>query len=314
MRRSSRITRQSVSTSSNGIVRTESLYFEQNENMPPAKKPRRATTGTKKRPARSKPDASDSDAKAYVDEEDDDAENELPVKRRKVAARSGKKTGSGNANEQLHARLFAKPDGATASACNIISFPSRAHGLGYHRPLLLDSRQGRAALLAWFDGVSKVRGMPWRKAWIDPALHNEKLGGSVREMLERRAYEVWISEIMLQQTRVAAVIDYWERWMARWPTIHDLAKAEPDEVLAAWRGLGYYSRATRIHEAAKIVCGDPELKGLLPRDVEELVKKVPGVGRYTAGAISAIVFGRAAPMVDGNVLRVLSRQLESLAM
>ncbi|OTB04607.1 hypothetical protein M426DRAFT_30503, partial [Hypoxylon sp. CI-4A] len=188
--------------------------------------------------------------------------------------------------------------------------PKRAHGLAYHRPLLLNSRQGRKALLDWFDGVSTARNMPWRKAWINQATvadgddaHNR------RQQLERRAYEVWISEIMLQQTRVAAVIDYWNRWMERWPTIQDLAKAEPDEVLSAWRGLGYYSRATRIHEAAKIVCGDADMRGLLPSSVDELVAKVPGVGRYTAGAISAIVFGRAAPMVDGNVLRVLSRQL-----
>ncbi|RYO80535.1 hypothetical protein DL766_009193 [Monosporascus sp. MC13-8B] len=114
---------------------------------------------------------------------------------------------------------------------------------------------------------------------------------------------------MLQQTRVAVVIEYWNRWMKKWPTIHDLAAAEPEEVLAAWRGLGYYSRATRIHEAAKLVTSDAGMQGLLPASAEELQAKVPGVGRYTAGAISAIVFGRAAPMVDGNVLRVLSRQL-----
>jgi A/G-specific adenine glycosylase len=120
---------------------------------------------------------------------------------------------------------------------------------------------------------------------------------------------VWISEIMLQQTRVAVVIDYWNRWMDKWPTIHDLANASPEDVLAAWRGLGYYSRATRIHDAAKLVVQDPTMQGLLPSATNELEAKVPGVGRYTAGAISAIVFGRAAPMVDGNVLRVLSRQL-----
>lgn len=144
--------------------------------------------------------------------------------------------------------------------------------------------------------------MPWRKPWLDPA-------HTPREALERRAYEVWISEIMLQQTRVAVVIDYWNKWMEKWPTIHDLAAAEGDEVLLAWRGLGYYSRARRIHEAAGVVVGDPKWRGLLPDDTKELEAKVPGVGPYTAGAISSIVFGRAVPMVDGNVLRVLSRQL-----
>lgn len=148
--------------------------------------------------------------------------------------------------------------------------------------------------------------MPWRKAWIDPAATDPS---ALRQALERRAYEVWISEIMLQQTRVAVVIDYWNRWMSKWPVIQDLAGASPDDVLSAWRGLGYYSRATRIHEAAKLVVADPVMNGLLPSNVAELEKKVPGVGRYTAGAISAIVFGQAAPMVDGNVLRVLSRQL-----
>jgi A/G-specific adenine glycosylase len=149
--------------------------------------------------------------------------------------------------------------------------------------------------------------MPWRKSWVDPASVDSP--EELRTVLERRAYEVWISEIMLQQTRVAVVIDYWNRWMARWPTIHDLAAASADDVLAAWKGLGYYSRATRIHEAAKHVVSHPKMKGLLPEDVKTLEAEVPGVGRYTAGAISAIVFGNADPLVDGNVLRVLSRQL-----
>lgn len=152
-----------------------------------------------------------------------------------------------------------------------------------------------------------TRAMPWRKHWINPS--TEPDASQLRELLERRAYEVWISEIMLQQTRVAVVIDYWNRWMDKWPTIQDLAAADPEDVLAAWRGLGYYSRATRIHEASKLVVGDPAMQGLLPSATNDLEAKVPGVGRYTAGAISAIVFGRAAPMVDGNVLRVLSRQL-----
>lgn len=149
--------------------------------------------------------------------------------------------------------------------------------------------------------------MPWRKPWINPKDVADK--GELRQALERRAYEVWISEIMLQQTRVAAVIDYWNKWMKKWPTIQDLAQANPDDVLAAWRGLGYYSRATRIHEAAKLVVNDAEMNGMLPSTAADLAAKIPGVGRYTAGAISCIAFGNPAPMVDGNVLRVLSRQL-----
>jgi A/G-specific adenine glycosylase len=185
--------------------------------------------------------------------------------------------------------------------------PTRLHTINYHRALLLDDQDGRSALLSWFDSVSTSRSMPWRKPWIDPSTIPDP--DALRSALERRAYEVWISEIMLQQTRVATVIDYWNRWMAKWPTIQDLAAATPDDVLSAWRGLGYYSRATRIHEAAKLVVKDGEMKGLLPADASQLEAKVPGVGRYTAGAISAIVFGRAEAMVDGNVIRVLSRQL-----
>ncbi|KAJ4159533.1 uncharacterized protein LMH87_008431 [Akanthomyces muscarius] len=190
--------------------------------------------------------------------------------------------------------------------------PTRCHTLAYHKPLLLDGGRGadgRAAFLSWFDSVSATRAMPWRKPWVNPADFSSDDDAALRRTLEKRAYEVWISEIMLQQTRVAVVIEYWNRWMERWPTIQDLAAATADDVLAAWRGLGYYSRATRIHEAAKLAVGDSSMRGLLPSSAKDLADRIPGVGRYTAGAISCIAFGRPAPMVDGNVLRVLSRQL-----
>ncbi|KAK2039633.1 DNA glycosylase [Colletotrichum somersetense] len=250
-------------------------------------------------------DASEAD---FTPPGDDDGVNdsaEPPPKRRKV-----EKTRKAD-TAKLYATLFG-PSGQPATQQDPCPPPSRIHAAGYHRPLLLDGRpgrDGRDALLAWFDATSTTRGMPWRKAWIDPRASYPDDAVGLRAALERRAYEVWISEIMLQQTRVAVVIDYWNRWMTRWPTIRDLAAAAPEDVLAAWRGLGYYSRATRIHEAAKLVVADPHWAGLLPADTAELEAKVPGVGRYTAGAIAAIVFGRAAPMVDGNVLRVLSRQL-----
>ncbi|KAI0202513.1 DNA glycosylase [Astrocystis sublimbata] len=250
---------------------------------------------------RTRNDASNSDGDDYQA-----SDQELSKKKRKVASRS--KSTSKNGNLQLFQQLLdIDREVSDFPPCQL---PQRVHNVDYHRPLLLDSREGRAELLRWFDSVSCQRSMPWRKAWIDPRTQeNASDPALLRQKLERRAYEVWISEIMLQQTRVAVVIDYWNRWFQKWPTIHELAGAKPDDVLAAWRGLGYYSRATRIHEAAKIVCGDPVMKGLLPSAVDELVAKVPGVGRYTAGAVSAIVFGEAAPMVDGNVLRVLSRQL-----
>ncbi len=218
-----------------------------------------------------------------------------------------KKSASNHAHLIQGIVLGCAKEAVTSAACLP---PTRSHGLAYHRPLLLQGPQApaaRHALLTWFDGVSASRSMPWRKSWINPADHPDP--STLREVLERRAYEVWISEIMLQQTRVAVVIGYWNAWMARWPTIHDLSKAEPDDVLSQWRGLGYYSRATRIHEAARLVVSDQKMKGLLLSSAAELESKVPGIGRYTGGAISSIVFGHAAPMVDGNVLRVLSRQL-----
>ncbi|KAL2151765.1 hypothetical protein VTH82DRAFT_6863 [Thermothelomyces myriococcoides] len=177
---------------------------------------------------------------------------------------------------------------------------ARPHAPSYHGPLLLTSRPARAALLSWFGTVAEVRDMPWRRPFRAPSAQS-------RAELARRAYEVWISEVMLQQTRVRTVVAYWTRWMARWPTVRDLAAASEADVLAAWQGLGYYSRARRLLEAARAVCAaDPE-HGLLPDSVDRLMA-LPGLGRYTAGAIAAIVFGVPAPMVDGNVLRVLSRQ------
>jgi A/G-specific adenine glycosylase len=120
----------------------------------------------------------------------------------------------------------------------------------------------------------------------------------------RDPYAIWVSEIMLQQTRVATVIPYWERWMARFPTVSVLADAPLDDVLAAWAGLGYYSRARNLHAGAQAV--DTRFGGALPSRAAEL-RDVPGIGPYTAGAIASIAFGERAPLVDGNVARVLAR-------
>lgn len=115
---------------------------------------------------------------------------------------------------------------------------------------------------------------------------------------------MWVSEIMLQQTQVKTVIDYYNRWMARWPTVQDLACASIDEVNEVWAGLGYYRRAKLLHDGAKKVVND--LGGHLPRTAAELAK-LPGIGPYTAGAIASIAYGENAPIVDGNIIRVLSR-------
>ncbi|WFD43340.1 hypothetical protein MPSI1_002001 [Malassezia psittaci] len=198
--------------------------------------------------------------------------------------------------------------------------PLRRHTRLYHRPHLLSQPESIRKLLEWFETEESKRNMPWRQEWIDPRKSIPNLQSevnsstmSVDEQIKRRAYQVWISEIMLQQTRVETVKSYWEAWMERWPTIEALANASQDDVLAAWRGLGYYSRATRIHEAAKKVVGDSDMQGMLPDDVDVLERSVPGVGRYTAGAICSIVFGCAVPILDGNIARVLSRQIALFA-
>ncbi|XP_057281848.1 adenine DNA glycosylase [Pezoporus wallicus] len=149
----------------------------------------------------------------------------------------------------------------------------------------------RSNLLAWYDRCK--RDLPWRtRAATEPDA-------------DRRAYAVWVSEIMLQQTQVATVIDYYNRWMQKWPTLQALAQASLEEVNELWAGLGYYSRGKRLQEAARKVVS--ELAGQMPRTAEDLQKLLPGVGRYTAAAIASISYGQATGVVDGNVIRVLCR-------
>jgi A/G-specific adenine glycosylase len=202
---------------------------------------------------------------------------------------------------------------ASDASQQLVLRAGRKHAKCYHQPALLDGESARTALLDWFETVSNDRVMPWRQKWIDPVHWKKEQRNPgddlcLREVLKRRAYQVWISEIMLQQTRVETVRSYYNAWHTRWPTVEDLARAEPSDVLSAWRGLGYYSRATRIHAAAKKIVSDPTMDGLLPEFPAELESKVPGIGPYTAGAISSIVFGHAVPILDGNVARVLCRQ------
>lgn len=172
--------------------------------------------------------------------------------------------------------------------------PLRVHTQSYHKPDLQNDSKTATELLSWFDKYFSDRAMPWRKTW------------SKETATSTRAYEVWVSEIMLQQTRVSTVIPYYQNWIAKWPTVQALASADQEEVLSAWKGLGYYSRATRLHEAAQQIVS--EMNGIITSDVPGLLK-IKGIGPYTAGAISSIAFGRAVPLLDGNVARVLSRQL-----
>ena len=145
-----------------------------------------------------------------------------------------------------------------------------------------DTWDFRARLLGWYD--AHARDLPWRR--------------------DQDPYRVWLSEIMLQQTRVAAVIEHYHEFLRRFPTVEKLAAAREASVLAAWSGLGYYRRARMLHAAAKVVT--KKLGGRFPTTAEALLD-LPGIGRYTAAAIASIAFGEAVAVVDGNVERVLQR-------
>ncbi|MGZ9222165.1 MAG: A/G-specific adenine glycosylase, partial [Anaerolineales bacterium] len=137
-------------------------------------------------------------------------------------------------------------------------------------------------LLAWYHANKRI--LPWRG--------------------DSSPYAVWVSEIMLQQTRVEAVMPYFEKWMRLFPDVHALASASEHGVLNAWEGLGYYSRALNLHKAARIVAD--QYNGEIPRDVKEL-RNLPGIGRYTLGAIASIAFGMDVSALDGNIKRVYAR-------
>jgi A/G-specific adenine glycosylase len=140
-----------------------------------------------------------------------------------------------------------------------------------------------SSLLRWYDAVA--RDLPWRRT--------------------RDPYAIWISEIMLQQTRVETVLDYYRRFLERFPTVGDLARAATEEVLALWSGLGYYRRARQLHGAAQEVAARG---GELPGTAAEL-RQLAGIGDYTAAAVASIAFGEVIPVLDGNVERVLCRLL-----
>ena len=142
------------------------------------------------------------------------------------------------------------------------------------------------SLLDWYD--RHARALPWR---APPGERSDP-------------YRVWLSEIMLQQTTVAAVKPYFEDFCRRWPSVGDLARAPLDDVLSAWAGLGYYARARNMHKCAQQV--EEEFGGVFP-DTEDALRALPGIGPYTAAAIAAIAFGRRATVVDGNVERVITR-------
>jgi A/G-specific adenine glycosylase len=160
---------------------------------------------------------------------------------------------------------------------------TRRHGIHQDRSWGRDKiRRFQRRLLAWYE--TRRRNLPWR---ADP-----------------NPYRVWVSEIMLQQTQVRTVVPYYEQFLARFPDLESLARASEGEVLSLWAGLGYYSRARNLRLAARKMM--LEFNGRFPDRIEDL-RRLPGVGRYTAGAIQSIAFNSPQPIVDGNVKRVISR-------
>eukprot|EP00968_Pinguiococcus_pyrenoidosus_P026318 scaffold7068_cov301-Pinguiococcus_pyrenoidosus.AAC.13 len=155
----------------------------------------------------------------------------------------------------------------------------------------------RAELLAWYDDNRRL--LPWRGDGVEES-------GAKRRRVRTPVspYGVLVSEVMLQQTRVETVVNYYSRWMQKWPNCAALAKASEEELNAAWAGLGYYRRARMLKAAAEQV--HVQRQGHFPESAEEL-KQLPGVGDYTSAAVASIAFGQNVPVVDGNVLRVVSR-------
>jgi A/G-specific adenine glycosylase len=164
-------------------------------------------------------------------------------------------------------------DRAERQAADGTTFPDR--------PILARLRRN---VIRWFG--KRGRDLPWRRS--------------------RDAYRIWVSEIMLQQTTVVAVVPYFERFIARFPTVNSLAAASEHDVLRLWEGLGYYSRARNLRLAARHIVA--EHAGTIPRELSELVR-LPGIGRYTAGAIASLAYDRPAPIVEANTLRVYARLL-----
>jgi A/G-specific adenine glycosylase len=173
---------------------------------------------------------------------------------------------------------------ARSPAASRFRFEKSCSSALYNRDCMTTAqlRSLRRTLLRWYD--QNRRDLPWRR--------------------NRDPYPVWVSEIMLQQTRVAAVLDHYARFLRRFPTVKSLAAARESSVLAMWSGLGYYHRARRMHQAAKLIAR--ERRGKFPRTAEDWAA-LPGIGRYTAAAIASISFGEAVAVVDGNVERVLQR-------
>lgn len=172
-------------------------------------------------------------------------------------------------------------------------------------------------LLTWFDLHGRTN-LPWQATYSTgdlqqssrrsplggQATYSSPLGGQIGQKNQANVYHVWLSEIMLQQTQVATVIGYFNRFITHFPTLNDLANASEDAVLAQWAGLGYYARARNLHKTAQIIM--QEYQGNFPQEIDQVIA-LPGIGKSTAGAILSLSFDQVHAILDGNVKRVLSR-------
>ncbi|EGG19036.1 mutY like protein [Cavenderia fasciculata] len=175
------------------------------------------------------------------------------------------------------------------------------HSIKYHQFKADDIKLIRTNLLQWYQ--KNKRDLPWRLKSLP--IKDKDGSVTVKQLTQQEhAYRVWVSEIMCQQTRISVVVDYFNRWMTEWPSVGDLARATLEDVNKVWAGLGYYRRAKHLHLGAQYVVSN--LKSIIPGTPDGLVK-IPGIGPYSAGAISSIAFNNSVPLVDGNVIRVLSR-------
>ncbi|KAJ1969376.1 hypothetical protein IWQ62_000664 [Dispira parvispora] len=205
---------------------------------------------------------------------------------------------------KLPSSAFTSPSGSDVSSPLADTETVPVHKVTLHQfQDKSDIKAIQTALIMWYHKYQ--RQMPWRIPYDPTSCFDDYPIPPAQ--LGQRAYEVWVSEVMLQQTQVKTVEAYYRCWLQAFPTLADLAAAPMERVNEIWAGLGYYSRARRLQEGAALVL--EKFHGILPQSAKKLQTQVPGIGPYTAGAIASIAYRQAEPLVDGNVVRVLSRLL-----
>ncbi|KZT70461.1 DNA glycosylase [Daedalea quercina L-15889] len=247
--------------------------------------------------ARKRVATSDSDYSAGSSDEYEPQPFEASAGRQRTATSRTKRAESIKKSKSKRAKLDAKGlDEGAEDVETLAAAAGQSHGAAMH--VVAEPEPIRVALLQWYEQVHESRGMPWRKPYSPDLTVEERA---------QRAYEVWISEVMLQQTQVSTVIPYYNKWMTKFPTIRKLAASDIETVNSLWKGLGYYSRAARLLSGARKAV--EQFNGRLPDNAKDMETHIPGIGRYSAGAICSIAYNQSVPVLDGNVHRLLSRLL-----